>query len=533
MLSKIPRNILAPQEDSDLGSPVCSSSTPQSFGLYSFSPLRPAPSMGCALTMPSKGVHTYTYIGVPGVEIDLTVPGEAVVRCDQRRFQSHNLEVDLKNLGWSIFKGGTGRFTFKVKKNGKVLTEHFLDVDPISGDVRSKSSMDDTLNETRSILDKELIVSYGAYEAGPGTAGLPNRHQVYITATQNWSAWQGLVAPDGSAAAKKPFHRLVLPCPHDVGMNSMDSMKAILGHAGKAAASILVNIAPALKGAEQAIGSILSGFNDITAQQIAPDIIASLAITQKDTLATMLATGARYFEFRPAHCHQAILPYSPLPDKLYFQHGPIPGMAFDTFLMDLVHFLVAHPTEISVVHVRWDGVPAECARPTNNELDGYFKAALALSNKSIVLGNLDDLKKATIEGLRNAKKRIIYIKDVGVLSTYGDTANATTDGRSILEAWEKTLTKDKQSGRNFTVAQIQATPTNLPGVIKYSALTASASTMALMSTKGMCDHIMLPWARDNVLSRCRIDQLLCLMNDFLEGGTTDVAVTLSKKRLEA
>ncbi|KAJ2898501.1 hypothetical protein MKZ38_003851 [Zalerion maritima] len=466
-----------------------------------------------------------------GVEIDLSVPKEEIKRRDQKRFQAHNLEVDLKNLGWGVLKGGTGRFKFKVKHNGKTLTEQFLDVDPISGDVRSKSSMDDTMNETKSILDKELVVSYGAYEAGTGTAGLPNRHQVYVAVTQNWSAWQGLVAPDGSAAAKKPFHRLVLPCPHDVGMNSMDTINAILKHAGTAAAAMLVNLAPYLKGAQKEIGAILSGLSDVTAAQIAPSIIASLAITQKDTLTTMLSSGARYFEFRPAHCHQAILPHSPLPDKLYFQHGPIPGMAYDAFLMDLVHFLAAHPTEIAVVHERWDGVPAECAKPSDDELKGYHNAALALSNGAIAQGNLDDLKKRTIGELRDSKKRLIVIKNVGVLSTYDDNANATTDGKSILAAWEKTLTRDNEKKHNFTVAQVQATPTNLEGVIKYSVLTASASTMALMSTKGMCDHMMLPWARDNLDKRLGRDKLLCIMNDFLEGATTDVAVDLSKKRL--
>ncbi|KAK4233328.1 hypothetical protein C8A03DRAFT_38965 [Achaetomium macrosporum] len=52
---------------------------------------------------------------------------------------------------------------------------------------------------------------------------------------------------------------------------------------------------------------------------VAPNIIFSLAITQKDSLATMLQIGARYFEFRPAHLHRAVRPAGALPDRLYFQ----------------------------------------------------------------------------------------------------------------------------------------------------------------------------------------------------------------------
>ena len=486
------------------------------------------------IKMPSKGVHTYTYISAPGVEIGLSVPRERVVRRDQKRFQNHNLEVDLKNVGWSFLSsGGTGRFTFVVKRNGKKLAEHFLDVDPISGDVRKESSMDDIMNETRSILTDGVIISYGAYEAGPGWAGLPNRHQVYIAVTENWSDWQDAVAPSGSEAAQKPFNRLVLPSPHDVGMNTMDTVNAMLEHAGKAVASILVEVAPRLKGAEDAIGKILDGLNDVTVRQVAPDIIASLAITQKDSIATMLAAGARYFEFRPAYCHEVILRHLPLESKLYFQHGPIPGMAFDAFLAELVEFLTAHPAEIAVVHVRWDGVPGECRRPDDDELGRCLDAALAASDAGLALGDLHDLSDGTtIDALRRQKKRLIYIKDVHALSTYDDVANATTDGRSILAAWENTLTRQNQAGKSLTVAQVQATVTNLPGVVKYSVTTASASTMALMATKAICDHLLLPWARDNIMARCRRDQLLCLMNEFFDGATTDVAVDLSRQRLQ-
>ena len=481
--------------------------------------------------MPSKGVQAYTYIAAAGVEIDISVPKQSATRTAQRVFETENFEVDAVKIRWPLKRHG--RFTFKVRKSnpGETLTEQWMDVDPVSGDISSDSTMDNTLLETRSIVGNGLAISYGVYEAGPGQAGLPNRHQAYAIVTPEWSGWQGSVAPPGSEAEKKKFAYFVLPSPHDVGMNSLDTMNAILKHAGVASANILATLMPYLNSAKDSVAKVIGGLADVTVSKIAPDIIASLSVTQKDTVATMLQLGARYFEFRPAHCHKAILPHSPLPDKLYFQHGPIPGMAYDQFLMDLVLFLVKNPTEIAVVHVRWDGVPAECARPTDSELKSYLDAALAFSNGAVQTGNLNDLRNATIADLRAQKKRLLYIVNESVLSTYDDTANATVDGRSMLAAFERTLTAEKQEGQNMTVAQCQATPTNIKDVIYYSVVSASVSTMALMATKALCGHLLLPWLRQNVVERCKRDQLLVIMDDFIDGADTDVAVELSRRRL--
>ncbi|SPN99174.1 uncharacterized protein DNG_02209 [Cephalotrichum gorgonifer] len=483
--------------------------------------------------MPSKGVQAYTYISGPGsLSIDLSVPKQSTTVTAQRQFRSENFEVDAAAIKFPLKLHGRFEFTARGGDDGKKeLASAWVDVNPMTGDIASKSTMDNTLLETRSRVEKDVITCFGIYESGAGNAGLPNRHQFYATVTHNWSSWQGKVAPPGSEAEKKPFACLVLPCPHDVGMNSMDTMNAILANAGPAGAAILTNVAPAFQRGQESIGKVISGVSNLTVAKLAPDIIASLSITQKDTLSTMLAIGARYFEFRPAHCHTAILPHSPLPDKLYFQHGPIPGMAYDAFLADLVHFLVANPTEIAVVHVRWDGVPGECKRPDGAELKTYLDAALALSKGSVKAGNLEDLKRASIKDLRAQGKRLLYVVDVGVLSTYDDAANATVDGKSMLAAFERILNSKSQEGKNMTVAQCQATVSGIKDVIYYSVATAGVSTMALMSTKAMCGHLLLPWLRDNVVKRCKKDQLLVVMDDFVDGAGTDVAVELSRQRL--
>ena len=480
--------------------------------------------------MPSKGIQAYTYLSGPGaLEIELSVPKQSSTVKDQRKFGTKSFEVDAANIKWPLNRHG--RFEFKAKKDGRELASKWVDVDPVTGDVASRSTMDDTMLETRSVVNKDTITCFGLYESGSGKAGLPNRHQCYVSVTQNFSGWQGQVAPAGSEAEKKRFACLVLPSPHDVGMNSMETMNAILSHAGNAAAKVLTDVVPGLQRGQDSIAKILSGISEGTVSKIAPDIIASLSITQKDTLATMLAIGARYFEFRPAHCHAKILPHSPLPDKLYFQHGPIPGMAYDQFLNDLVDFLVKNPTEIAVVHLRWDGVPPECKHPDDEELKTLLDAALTRSKGSLQAGNLKDLKEASIADLRKQKKRLLVFKNAGVLSTYDDVANATVDGKSMLTAFEEKLNAKSQEKKNFTVAQCQATPTNIKDVIYYSVATAGVSTMALMATKALCGHLLYPWLREEVVGRCKGDQLLVLMDDFVEGGQTDVAVELSKRRL--
>lgn len=133
-------------------------------------------------------------------------------------------------------------------------------------------------------------------------------------------------------------------------MNGMQNCTAILKHAGGAVIRTLL-------GNNERHTQILSEIADAVSgpavAALAPQIVSSLAITQKDPLENILALGARYFEFRPAFTHKELRHC--LPDKLYFQHSAIPGMAYDEFLSGVVKFLMDHPTEIIVVQLRWDG----------------------------------------------------------------------------------------------------------------------------------------------------------------------------------
>ena len=378
-----------------------------------------------------------------------------------------------------------------------------------------------SLSDQKAVLKDNMIVCYGFYVAGSGQVGLPSSHQVYVTVTPNYGNWMGQVAPQDSSQAGKHFSSLVLPAVHDIGMNSMETPNALLQKCGAA-------FVETLKGAERVFAAVANDMSASIILAVAPNIISSLAVTQKDSVDTVLQIGSRYFEFRPAHIFDKLLPCG-LPDTLYFMHGPIPGMVYDSFLHDVANFLKGHPTEIVVVQLRWDGVPQNCAHASEKELtDAITKA---LNESGINVGNLDDMQNKSIQDLRNENKRFILFNNGSVYSTYDDAGNATLNGDSIVAEFER-LDNNQMHGRALTNIQCQATSTNIRDVIIHSAIDSHASNSCLLSTKAICDSKTLPWIKDHALEKLTNPEgLIVVMNDFFDGATADIAIGLSKKRL--
>jgi hypothetical protein len=469
--------------------------------------------------MPSKGIQAYCYICVPGVEVVFSVPGRDVTRGDQSQVTIDHLEVDS-----SAIHGGfnfDGQFKFTVRRNGADLTSQWVEVNAMTGKV-SKGTMHSMFDQTSFVAD-DIIVTHLFYVSGHGEAGLPNAHQCLVTVAPNRSNWQGEVAAPGTPAAQAPFRRFVLPAAHDIGMNSMETPDLVVQKAG----APFINL---LKVSSNAFSKLADHATEGVVSAIAPNIIAGLAVTQKDALATVLAIGARYFEFRPAYLHQELRSRNVLPDELYFTHGPIPGMRYAAFLQGVVAFLAAHPSEIVVVQLRWDGVPAQCAHPDDGTLDGLVRDALAPTNGSVNVGNIDDMRNLSTEDLRNQAKRLIIFQNADVYSSYTDAGNATLNGDSIVAEYEQFST-DEQNKHQLTNVQCQATATNIKDVVIYSAVAAGASNSCLMATKPVCDSKTLPWIRNNLLGKLQGDQLMLVMNDFFDGCTADVCVDLSRRRL--
>jgi hypothetical protein len=469
--------------------------------------------------MPSKGVKCFTYIAVDGIEIEYCVPNESVKQSNQGEFTVNHLEVDKKNLSTFAL---SGEFSFTVRRDGRDLTRQFVQVNAMTGKLGdgTMSNMD----HTPSIFADDVIICYGFYDAGPGHAGLPCQHQCYVTVTRNYENWMRDTVPQDSDMSTRPFRRMVLPSAHDIGMNSMATSLALLKNAG-------TGIIKEVLGRELPhLFDMLNKLGDGAVNHIAPDIIRALAITQKDSLETVLKLGARYFEFRPAKCHRRMQAVSPLEDVLYFQHGAIPGMVHRQFLSDIVCFLHDHQDEVIVVQHRWDGVPGDCPRPNDDELRDVLNDVLR--DKGIQIGDEGDMMDKSIRDLRNEKKRLIVLQNARQVSNYDDTANATLTGDSMVDKFNE-MAQNPPSGHPIVLLQCQATATNIRNVIIASVVDSDISTSPIFATKPVCDNKILPLLRgDTGRDLTREDGVVVLMNDFFDGATAHVAIELCKRRLE-
>jgi hypothetical protein len=62
-------------------------------------------------------------------------------------------------------------------------------------------------------------------------------------------------------------------------------------------------------------------------------------------------------------------------------------------------------------------------------------------------------------------------------------------------------------------------------------MAAHASMSCLTSTKGILDRRTLPRIRETALERLQAERMVVIMNDFIDGATTDTAVEWSGRRL--
>jgi hypothetical protein len=363
----------------------------------------------------------------------------------------------------------------------------------------------------------------GFYDAGLGRNGLPSSHQFYVTVTSNGSNWMGREAPLNSIAAAQPFSSFVLPAAHDAGMNSMQNVDLLLNNITDGAMKMLLEHVPGLAWFSNVPLSAL--------KLLAPNIIYGLSITQKDTITAHLAIGVRYFEFRPAHMHEALT--GVLPDVLYFQHACIPGLRYDAFLTEVLTFLHQHPFEVVVVNIRWDGVLDGCRRPDDAELQSVMNTVMSQTQSQIKVGNLDDMRNRKLSELRNSNKRLLWMKNVDADSNYSDQANATLDGTSIVKALDA-MPSPSTTQKPLVVLQCQATATNIKDVVVYSVLAANAATSCLMATKAVCTSKTLAWIREKGRQRFNQPQkLVVIMNDFMDGATAETAILWNQQVIKA
>ena len=333
----------------------------------------------------------------------------------------------------------------------------------------------------------------------------------------------GTVVPPGSSQEQHPFSRFVLAAPHDNGMNSMQSADAVLSAIDTDLVEDLRKILPSLRFFEHVPTEVLV--------KILPNIVYGVSITQKKQVPVMLALGARYFEFRPAELLPAFQKSSALPNKFYFTHALIPGLAFDEFLEQQVAFLDANPTEIVVIHIRYDNIIKECKRPSETQIQQYLSEACAKAQGSPLTWGGQECFSTSIAELRSSGKRLLVVIEADKYDSWTASAYATLSADPILARFES-MNTDGQASTDITVLQCQATSQSIKEVIVYSVMSSNASNSPLTSTKGNLDTQTLPWIRANALQRLQADRLIVIMNDFIDGATTDTSIELSRQRLQ-
>lgn len=470
--------------------------------------------------MPSKGVTVYSYISVEGYEVEFTAPEVSITNTSADNFSSKDIEIESHNIpGFECY---TGRFEWRVLKEGIEIGSRFNEINTLTGNLEGG-----TMRSTQAftpIVTSEVIITYGFYDAGHGECGLTNRDQCYVTITsiQNHS-WMGTVAPPGSPQAQKPFSRFVLAAPHDNGMNSMESCDAVFEVLDSDMLSHIKKLVPHLRFFEHLPDEVLL--------KMLPNIVYGLSITQKKEIPIMLNLGARYFEFRPAELLPLFQRVSRLPNKFYFQHACIPGLAFDEFLQQQVDFLDKYPTEIVTIHIRFDNIVKDCKKPTEEQIAEMLTTACSAAvNNTITWGGRECFDQP-IDTLRENGQRLICVIDAEKYDSWTAEAYATLNADPILARFESMNTEGQES-TDLTIMQCQATSQSIKEVLVYSVISANAATSCLTSTKAALDTRTLPWIRENALDRLQAEKTIVIMNDFIDGATTDTSIELSRRRFE-
>jgi hypothetical protein len=469
--------------------------------------------------MPSKGVTVFSYISVDGYQVEFTVPKASVTNTAADNFTSKNLEIESHNI--EGLENYTGRFEWKVLKDGEVVASAYNDINTFTGNLEAGTMM--STQDFAPIVTDQAVIAYGFYDAGHGEVGLTNRDQCYVSiCSASNRTWMGNLAPPGSLQAQKPFTRFVLAAPHDNGMNSMKSCDAVFSALDTDMVSELRKILPSL--------SWFPHISDDLLVKHMPNIVYGTAITQKKEISVMLDIGARYFEFRPAELLPMFQKLSKLPNKFYFQHACIPGLAFDEFLDTQITFLHQNPTEFVTIHTRYDNIVEDCKRPTNDEIADMLTTACGKATNGNLTWGGPSLFVQPIDALRKSGQRLFWINEAEKYDSWTAEAYATLTPDPILARFESMNTAG-QENTDLTILQCQATSQSIKDVLVYSVLSANAATSCLTSTKASNDIKTLPWIREHALDRLQAEKTIVIMNDFIDGATTDTSIVLSQKRL--
>lgn len=393
----------------------------------------------------SKGTRSSAWISVPGYRVEFYTPDEQIVFRGLDKWEGKQLEVESDFARFHVTKN----YGFNVSDDhGSPILHKEDQINTVTANIEGGDIT--SVQNLGSFILPKAIVSFGFSDTVKVALKVPNTDACWVTVTPNQSQWMGRLAPPKSPQAAKSFNTLVLPAPHDPGMNTMSTTYKFIEKYRRA---FLLLALPSILG-HAVVDTIISNAVDLTPEGIS-NIISGFAITQKDNTSAMLAIGARYFEYRPAYICDLFkqLPGDlPVPDKLYFHHWAFPGQAFDDFLAQVVKFLVNNPTEIVVIHVRGDGIPESCKKPSSNDVNQLVDTTIKqFGGSSVLRGNESDMSRP-IDEIRQANKRLILLQEAKQYSNYDQDAMETLDGQIILDTFPNFISKAPSQLKEAIVA---------------------------------------------------------------------------------
>ncbi|WP_257829926.1 hypothetical protein [Burkholderia glumae] len=475
--------------------------------------------------MTTKGVDYYFYIAsLPGTSITFSATDAGaskpkftdIMNSDSARWGTGNVQIGVAGVGiygevkWSLYTNPV------IERRAKI--------NPLTGNLGGGSLAD--MMKTSSYTGGGLNVSYGFYDAGVGVGDLTNQDQVYCYFTGSMQNWMGdLVAQDASVN-DAPFSSFVLPGAHDAGTFDLSAVKGLLAAGGAATTAFM-----SLLGPGAVLGAAVAG---LTAAQ-ATTAITNLAVTQKDDISTMLNLGCRYFDFRPGMLPKALQGFD---GGIYHIHTAIPGYGYKAFLVDVLNWLQANPSEIVVVNANTAGFYDHASMdPSTDQLTKGLNDALNKTSSTVLIGSASDLS-SSYSTLIAANKRLIFLNQIGEwyeASKYDSYNNSykTTNPDNIIKAISA-MNEQGQTGNDFTVLQLQGTASGTgTAVVVAAALSQSYASSPLMSTKAKFDYTTYPWVATNVPLNLGNGQLVVLLNDFVDNVLATTAQQLTLQRIQS
>jgi hypothetical protein len=348
--------------------------------------------------MLTKGIDYYAFLDKDNFTVTFSASDIASV--------SYHANSSMRKGNFQLARG---KFEWRVCKGDQVFNKGFAEINFLAGNLLH-SNLNDMMS-TQSVVMPDYILSYGFYDCGMRIDGryLTNQDQSYVYLTANYSHWMRDLAEECPEFLDRPFNVLALPGAHNAGTFEISNFKQLLQN-DEFSRKVRSDLKSSL---DKKPKNIITSY---TINSFLERILTNLACAQKDNISTMLDLGVRYFDFRPGYCYGNFKNLPRFKDKIFHQHGFVPGYSYYKFLCDVLKWLAAHPFEIVVLNLNFQGFEDASMKPDIDDLMILVLAAqLNTGTCDLAIGSKEDLNE-NIRSLLNENKRLFFLNQIDAAS---------------------------------------------------------------------------------------------------------------------